>query len=83
MARTAQGGRTARDSVAVLRDSTVAAGPGQFGAVQALAPSVGVDLRPIDVRDAGEIERAVTAFAESPNGGVVVFGSPGRRSIAT
>jgi putative ABC transport system substrate-binding protein len=55
----------------------VAAGPGQFGAVQALAPSVGVDLRPIDVRDAGEIERAVTAFAESPNGGVVVFGSPG------
>jgi hypothetical protein len=63
--------------IAVLRDSTVAAGPGQFGAVQALAPSVGVDLRPIDVRDAGEIERAVTAFAESPNGGVVVFGSPG------
>jgi putative tryptophan/tyrosine transport system substrate-binding protein len=63
--------------IAVLRDSTVAAGPGQFGAVQALAPSVGVDLRPIDVRDAGEIERAVTAFAESPNGGLVVFGSPG------
>ena len=63
--------------IAVLRDSTVAAGPGQFGAVQALAPSVGADLRPIDVRDAGEIERAVTAFAESPNGGLVVFGSPG------
>ena len=63
--------------IAVLRDSAVAAGPGQFGAVQALAPSVGVDLRPIDVRDAGEIERAVTAFAESPNGGLVVFGSPG------
>ena len=63
--------------IAVLRDSTVAAGPGQFGAVQALAPSVGVDLRPIDVRDAGEIERAVTAFAEGPNGGLVAFGSPG------
>ena len=63
--------------VAVLRDSTVAAGPGQFGAIQALAPSVGVDLRPINVRDAGEIERAVTAFAESPNGGLVVIGSPG------
>jgi putative ABC transport system substrate-binding protein len=63
--------------VAVLRGSTVAAGPGQFGAVQALAPSIGVDLRPVDVRDAAEIERAVTAFAQSPNGGLVVFGSPG------
>ena len=63
--------------LAVLRDSTVAAGPGQFGAVQALAPSVGVDLRPVDVRDAGEIERAVTAFAQSPNGGLLVLGSPG------
>jgi hypothetical protein len=40
-----------------------------------------VDLRPIDVRDAGEIERAVTAFAESPNGGLVVFGSPGAGSL--
>ena len=63
--------------VAVLRDSAMAAGPGQFGAVQALAPSLGVELRPIDVRDAGEIERAVTAFAQSPNGGLIVFGSPG------
>jgi putative ABC transport system substrate-binding protein len=61
----------------VLRDSTIAAGPGLFGAVQALAPSVGVDVRPVDARDAGEIERAVTAFAQSPNGGLVVFGSPG------
>jgi putative ABC transport system substrate-binding protein len=61
----------------VLRDSTIAAGPGLFGAVQALAPLVGVDVRPVDARDAGEIERAVTAFAQSPNGGLVVFGSPG------
>jgi ABC-type uncharacterized transport system substrate-binding protein len=61
----------------VLRDSTIAAGPGLFGAVQALAPSVGVDVRPVDTRDAGEIERAVTAFAQSANGGLVVFGSPG------
>ena len=61
----------------VLRDSTIAAGPGQLGAVQALAPSVGVEVRPVDLRDAGEIERAVTAFAQSPNGGLVVFGSPG------
>jgi putative tryptophan/tyrosine transport system substrate-binding protein len=61
----------------VLRDSTIAAGPGQLGAVQAVAPSVGVEVRPVDLRDAGEIERAVTAFAQSPNGGLVVFGSPG------
>jgi ABC-type uncharacterized transport system substrate-binding protein len=61
---------------AVLRDATIAAGPGLFGAVQALAPSVGVDVRPLDVRDAGEIERAVTAFAQTPNGGLIVFGSP-------
>ena len=62
--------------VAVLREFAIAAGPGQFGAVQALAPSVGVELRPIDVRDAGEIERAMTAFAQVPNGGLIVTGSP-------
>src|SRR5262249_4520654 len=44
--------------VAVLRDSSIAAGPGQFGAIQALTPSLGVELRPVDVRDAGEIDRA-------------------------
>src|SRR5262245_18472777 len=60
---------------AVLRDATIAAGPGLFGAVRALSLSVGVDVRHVDVRDAGEIERAVTAFAQSPNGGLVVFGS--------
>ena len=47
----------------MLRDPAIAAGPGQFGAIQALAPSLGVELRPVDVRDAGEIERAITAFA--------------------
>ena len=62
--------------VAMIRDPTVAAGAGQFGAVQAVAPSVGVELSPIDVRDAGEIERAVTAFARSPNGGLIVVGGP-------
>jgi putative ABC transport system substrate-binding protein len=45
---------------AVLRDPAVASGIGQFAAVQAVAPSVGIELRPVDVRDAGEIERAVT-----------------------
>jgi ABC-type uncharacterized transport system substrate-binding protein len=60
---------------AVLRDSAIAAGPGQFGAIQAVAPSLGMELRPVDVREVGEIERAVSAFAQSPNGGLLVTGS--------
>ena len=44
--------------VAVLRDAAIAAGSGQLGAIQSVAPSLGVELRPVDVRDAGEIERA-------------------------
>jgi putative ABC transport system substrate-binding protein len=60
---------------AVLRDPAVASGIGQFGAVQIVAPSLGVDLSPVDVRDAGEIERAVTAFARGSNGGLIVTGS--------
>ena len=61
---------------AVLRDPAIASGIGQFAAIQAVAPSLGVELSPIDVRDAGEIERAVTAFARSPNGGLIVTASP-------
>ena len=57
---------------AVLRDPAVASGIGQFGAVQTVAPSLGVELSPVDVRDAGEIERAVTAFARGSNGGLIV-----------
>ena len=60
---------------AVLRDPAVASGIGQFAAVQAVAPTLGVELSPVDVRDAGEIERAVTAFARSGNGGVIVTAS--------
>jgi putative tryptophan/tyrosine transport system substrate-binding protein len=60
---------------AVLRDPAVASGIGQFGAVQAVAPSLGVELSPVDVRDAGEIERAVTVFARGSNGGLIVTGS--------
>src|SRR5262249_13325028 len=60
--------------------------PGQFGAIQAVAPSLGVEVRPINMRgeqeDAGEIERALAAFAEGPNGGLIVTGGPGvRRSV--
>jgi len=57
---------------AVLRDPAIPAGIGEFGAIQAIAPSLGIELRPIDMRDAGEIERAVTAFARSSNGGLIV-----------
>ena len=60
---------------AVLRDPAVASGIGQFGAVQIVAPSLGVALSPVDVRDAGEIERAVAAFASGPNGGLIVTAS--------
>jgi len=49
----------------VFRQSDVAAGPGQFGVIQAAAPSLGVDLRVADVRDAREIEHAVTTFLTS------------------
>src|SRR5262249_24450804 len=51
--------------VAVLRDPTIASGIGQFAAVQAVAPALGVDLSAVDVRDAEEIERAVTTFERS------------------
>ena len=60
---------------AVLRDPTIASGIGQFAAVQAVAPSLGVDLSAVDVRDAGEIERAVMAFARSSNDGLIVTAS--------
>jgi putative ABC transport system substrate-binding protein len=61
--------------VAVLQDPTLPAGLGQLGAIQTAAPSFGVELRPVDVRDAGEIERAVAAFARSSNGGLIVTAS--------
>jgi putative ABC transport system substrate-binding protein len=59
---------------AVLRDPAVTSGIGQFGAVQSVAPSLGVELSPVDVRDAGEIERAIAAFARGLNGGLIVTG---------
>ena len=61
---------------AVLRDPSLAAGIGQFAVIQALAsPSLGVELNPIDARDPTEMERAITAFAREPNGGLIVTGS--------
>jgi putative ABC transport system substrate-binding protein len=60
---------------AVLRDSATSAGIGQFGAIQAAAASLRVELTPVNMRDAGEIERAITAFARASNGGLIVTGS--------
>jgi putative ABC transport system substrate-binding protein len=57
---------------AVLRDTALASGTSQFAAIQAVAPSLRVEVSPVNVRDAGEIERAVTAFARSPNAGLIV-----------
>jgi len=66
--------------VAVIRDPTGLAQMGQMGAIQSVAPSLGVELRPVEARDAGEIERAVTAFARSGNGGLIVLS--GNSSLA-
>jgi ABC-type uncharacterized transport system substrate-binding protein len=57
---------------AVLRDAATAAGIGQFAVIQYVAPSVSVEVTPIDLRDPSEIERAVTAFARSPDGGLIM-----------
>ena len=62
--------------VAVLRNAATPSGPGQFGAIQAVAPSLRVEVNPVNVRDAGEIEGTVAAFGRAPNGGLVVTASP-------
>src|SRR6516165_8929404 len=56
---------------AVLRDPTFAAGIGQFAVIQAVAPSVGIEVSPIDLREPNQIERAIATFAQSPNGGII------------
>jgi putative tryptophan/tyrosine transport system substrate-binding protein len=61
---------------AVLRDPAISSGTGQWGAIQSAAPSLGVEVSPVNLRDALEIERAVTAFARAANGGLIVAASP-------
>ena len=61
--------------VAVLRDPAITSGIGQFAVIQSVAPSLGVDVTAINVREAAEIERAVTAFARSSNGGLILTAS--------
>ena len=58
--------------VAILRDPAIAAGIGQWGAIQSVAPSFGVELFPVGVRDAGEIERGITTVAHASNSGLIV-----------
>jgi putative ABC transport system substrate-binding protein len=63
--------------VAVLRDATQGLGTSQFAAIQAVASSLRIDVVPINMRDAGEVERGIAAFARSPNGGLIVSAGPG------
>jgi putative ABC transport system substrate-binding protein len=60
---------------AIMRDPTSPTGTGQFGAIQSVAPALGVDISPLGMSNAPEIERAVGAFARAPNGGLIVTGS--------
>jgi putative tryptophan/tyrosine transport system substrate-binding protein len=60
---------------AVIRDPALASGAGQFAAIQSMAPSLGVEVRPLNARNAAEIERGIADFARSANGGLVVTGS--------
>ena len=60
---------------AVIRDPAISAGLGQWGAIQSAAPSLGLEVIPVNVRDANEIERGIAAFARKSNGGLVVSGS--------
>jgi ABC-type uncharacterized transport system substrate-binding protein len=62
--------------VAVLREAGSVTGPAQFGAIQAVAPRLGVELRAVDTHDVEEIERNIMAFAQDSNGGIIVTGSP-------
>jgi putative tryptophan/tyrosine transport system substrate-binding protein len=60
---------------AILRDPTFVAGIGQFAVIQAAAPSVGIEVSPIDLHEPNQIERAIATFAQSPNGGIIVTAS--------
>ena len=60
---------------AVVRNPAITAGIGQFAVIQAVAPSLGLEVSSVSLRDAGEIERDVAAFARFPNGGLILTGS--------
>ena len=76
MAGAAEADGAKRVRVAVLRDPALGSGTSQFAVIQAVAASLRMEeVTPVDVRDVGEIERALTAFARSPNGGLILTGS--------
>ena len=75
MAGTAQGDRAGHDASGGPSRCRPGSGTSQFAVIQAVAPSLRVEINPVNVRDAGEIERAVAAFARSPNGGLIVTAS--------
>jgi putative tryptophan/tyrosine transport system substrate-binding protein len=60
---------------AVIRDPAITAGIGQWGAIQSVSPSVAIEVSPVNLVDAGEIDRGLTTFARSPNGGLIVTGA--------
>jgi len=62
--------------VAVLRDPTTTVDTGEFAAIQTAAPSLGVEVTPLSVRDSDEIERGISAFVRASNGGLIIAGSP-------
>jgi ABC-type uncharacterized transport system substrate-binding protein len=76
MAGIAQANRTGRDASGGPSRCTQGSGSSQFATIQAAAPSLGVEVKPVNMRDAEEIERAVTAFARSPGGGLIVAAGP-------
>ena len=82
MAGAAQADRAGRDASGGPSGSRHPSGTGQFGVIQAVAPSLRVEVNPVNMRDAGEIERAVAAFARSPNGGLIVTASGSAAFIA-
>jgi putative ABC transport system substrate-binding protein len=65
---------------AVLRDTELGPGASQFAVIQAVSPSLRIEVNPVNVGDAGEIERAVAAFARAPNGGLIATGGGRMRS---
>jgi putative tryptophan/tyrosine transport system substrate-binding protein len=72
MAGAAQGDCPGLTRAAVLRDPAISSGTGQFGAIQSVASSLGVELTPVNVREPSEIDRVLKAFARSANGGLIV-----------
>jgi putative ABC transport system substrate-binding protein len=75
MAGAAQRDRAGHDASGGLRDVAIGSGTSQFAVIQAVAPSLRVEVNPVNLHDAGEIERAIATFAHVPNGGLIMTSS--------